>query len=85
MNKRKTSWSIIYNNNMLRILMYLVEQSKTKSVWIQRKQIVEALNIPRTTVFDNLKKLEKMKEVISMRKKTNKKKGASKTFWKVNE
>jgi len=61
-----------------------------------RKQIIESLirednnrgrrgNYPRTTVYDNLKKLEKIGIITYYHKKRRNKLGRPNTFWKISD
>jgi predicted ArsR family transcriptional regulator len=47
-----------------------------------RKQLKKELNIPRTTIYDNLVKLQKRK-LIEKYSKNNGKRGRPKVFWKI--
>lgn len=47
----------------------------------KRNDIVKALSIPRTTIYDNLVKLKKLKIVDNTRIKFNSEKGASFRIW----
>jgi len=49
-----------------------------------RRELVQKLNIPRTTVYDNLSKLQKKQIVEKYDKKLDHKPGRPVRFWKLN-
>jgi predicted ArsR family transcriptional regulator len=54
-----------------------------KDCWLTRKEIVQLTNIPRTTVFDTLVRLERDELVSSDTRKDTPGKGRPKTYWKI--
>ncbi|MFX1504210.1 MAG: helix-turn-helix domain-containing protein [Promethearchaeota archaeon] len=51
---------------------------------MQRKEIVKQLNIPRTTIYENLEKLEKAR-LIKREQINNHKRGRPITVWSVRQ
>ncbi|TXT61842.1 MAG: Sugar-specific transcriptional regulator TrmB [Promethearchaeota archaeon] len=51
---------------------------------LTRKQLVNELNTPRTTIYDNLVKLQKQK-VVEKFSRNNGKRGRPKVYWKISE
>lgn len=49
---------------------------------LTRKQIVNQLDTPRTTVFDNLTKLQK-RRVVEKFSRNNGKRGRPKVYWRI--
>ena len=49
-----------------------------------RRDLVQRLNIPRTTIYDNLSKLQKKQIVEKYDKKLDHKPGRPVRFWKLN-
>ena len=51
---------------------------------ITRKELVSTLNIPRTTIYDNLLKLQKRK-MIEKFSRNNGRRGRPLVFWRIKE
>ena len=51
---------------------------------LPRKEIVKALNTPRSTVYDNLLQLQKRK-IVEKFSRSNGKRGRSVVYWKLSE
>ncbi|MBD3211116.1 MAG: hypothetical protein GF311_00795 [Candidatus Lokiarchaeota archaeon] len=51
---------------------------------LTRKQLVNELNTPRTTIYDNLVKLQKQK-VVEKFSRNNGKRGRPKVYWKISK
>lgn len=49
---------------------------------ITRRELVKSLNVPRTTIYDNLLKLQKRK-IIEKFTRNNGKRGRPLVFWKI--
>jgi len=64
----------------IRLILLLEEKGP-----LRRKDLVQELNRPRSTIYDNLNQLHKEDKVESFRKKTNGKRGAPYTFWRIKE
>ncbi|MFX1405599.1 MAG: MarR family transcriptional regulator [Promethearchaeota archaeon] len=59
----------------------LIKALKTNGA-ITRRELVKTLNIPRTTIYDNLLKLQKRK-IIEKFTRNNGKRGRPLVFWKI--
>jgi len=59
----------------------IIELSKNGPM--NRKQLVSSLKKPRTTIFDNLNRLQK-RNIVSKFAKNNGDKGRPQIFWKLN-
>lgn len=71
--------NIIFTDNMIKILKALEKKD------LCRKEICQQLNKPRTTIYDNLKRLENGKYIYRYSKKTTYR-GRPKIFWsKIND
>ncbi len=51
---------------------------------LTRRELVSKLNIPRTTVYDNLIKLQK-ENIVKKFSRNNGKKGRPKIYWEINK
>jgi len=67
-----------YSQLQQKILLLLIEEGP-----LSRKELANALNRPRTTIYDNLHKLLN-KEIVKKFRKNNGSRGAPTTFWKLD-
>lgn len=70
--------------NSITPLQYNILKLLDKHEALTRKQMVEMLITPRTTIYDNLVKLEKKKYVEKFSRKENNTKGRALVYWKIN-
>ena len=78
--KYKRFWDITLESKFLRILEKLVKYRNG----LTTAELHKELNIPKTTIYEHLEKLEKMNEVIYERVKNYNGPGRSHTIWKIN-
>jgi len=69
-------------NSYLTPIQCRIIETLKKEGPMYRKQLVSALNTPRTTIYDNLLKLQK-KKTISKFTKNNGLRGAPLVYWKL--
>ena len=65
-------------------LQYNLIQTLRQNGPLTRKQLVNQLNTPRTTIYDNLVKLQKVHAVKKF-SRINGKRGRPKIYWDVNQ
>ena len=64
------------------VLLELEDTQNNNGIW--RPKLAERLNTPKTTLHDNLKKLE-IKKLVDKYEKNNKKRGRNKVYWYTTE
>ena len=78
--------SLLENNNILKEFLTPLQHHLIKSLQNSgpstRKDLVKLLNTPRTTIYDNLLKLQKRK-IIEKFTRNNGKRGRPLVFWKL--
>ncbi|MHA1283479.1 MAG: hypothetical protein ACTSVV_16530 [Promethearchaeota archaeon] len=71
-------------NKMLTPLQQNLIKILESSGPLTRKELVQILKTPRTTIYDNLLKLQKRK-IVEKFSRNEGKRGRPKVFWKVNK
>ncbi len=73
-----------YQQEILSPIQYNLIKALKKIGPLTRRDLVKKLMTPRTTIYDNLVKLQR-KKVIEKFSKNEGKKGRPKVFWKIKE
>jgi predicted ArsR family transcriptional regulator len=71
-------------NEMISPLQYNLIKTLKYNGPLTRKELVNQLNTPRTTIYDNLVKLQK-REKVKKFSRNNGKRGRPKTFWDIKK
>lgn len=70
---------MIWNNMRKGILLILIKENKSMT----REELIQKINIPWTTMYDNLEVLERSGYITSTPAESNGKKGRPPTMWSV--